>query len=93
MSLLKVTKVTTKHQKWPKVGANIIICLFLPEGLIKSWPKAQKASAKTRSPHRWRGCYQRGLPRLVCLSPEFQHVLYAQSISALLFGINFHLKI
>ena len=24
---------------------------------------------------------------------EFQHVLYAQSISALLFGITFHLKV
>ena len=41
--LLKVTKVTTGHQKLPKIGQNSIITLFLPEG-----PK--KASAEGRSP-------------------------------------------
>ena len=39
----KLTKVTTEHQKLPKMGQNSIISTFLPEG-----PK--KASAKGWSP-------------------------------------------
>ena len=32
--LLKVTKVTTRQQQWPKIGQNSIIKLFLPEGEV-----------------------------------------------------------
>ena len=37
--LLKITKVTTGHQNWPKMGQNCIIT-----------PKVKKASAERRSP-------------------------------------------
>ena len=41
--LLKVTKVTTGHQKCPKIGQNSIISSFFPEG-------QKKPSAEGRSP-------------------------------------------
>ena len=37
----KVTKVTTGHQKLPKMGQNSIISSFLPEGQKKPQPKAE----------------------------------------------------
>ena len=38
--LLKDTKVTTSHQKWPKIGQNSIKSPFLPEGQKEPRPKA-----------------------------------------------------
>ena len=43
MLLLKVTKVTTGHQKLPKMGQNSIISSFFAR-------RAKKASAEGRSP-------------------------------------------
>ena len=43
MLLLKVTEVTTEHQKWPKVSQNRMKGSFLPEG-------QNKPSAGGRSP-------------------------------------------
>ena len=36
--LLKVTEVTTEHQKWPKIRENSIECYFLPKGQKKPQP-------------------------------------------------------
>ena len=39
--LLKVTGVTTEHQKWPRVRQNRIKkTFFLPEGQGKPWTEA-----------------------------------------------------
>ena len=37
--LLKVTKVTTGHHKWPKFGLNSKISSFLPKEQKSPWPK------------------------------------------------------
>ena len=34
--LLKVTKVTTKHQKWPEMGQTSVISVFFPQMAKKS---------------------------------------------------------
>ena len=39
--LLKVSMVTTKPQKWLKIGQNSIISRFLLEGQSKPWAKAK----------------------------------------------------
>ena len=41
--LLKVTEVTTEHQKWLKVSQNSLKNFFLPEGQKKPRPKAKAA--------------------------------------------------
>ena len=48
--LLKVTKVTTEHQKWPKMGQNSIMSFFLAKGKKKSVGQRPNpsAGAKTR---------------------------------------------
>ena len=46
--LLKVTKVTTERQKWPKMGQNRIISSLLPKGK-KSLGQRPKPSAGARS--------------------------------------------
>ena len=51
MLLLKVTKVTTGHQRWPKIGQNSIIRSFLPEGQKKPRPKPS-AGARSRPAYR-----------------------------------------
>ena len=43
MLLLKVTEVTTEHQKWPNIRQNSIRSPFLPKG-------QKKASVKGQSP-------------------------------------------
>ena len=42
MFLLKVTKVTTKHKKWPKMGKQIIVSSFFAQ-------RAKKALAVSSS--------------------------------------------
>ena len=39
--LLKVTKVTTGNQKWPKIGQNRTIRFFCPKGKKNPRPKAK----------------------------------------------------
>ena len=41
MLILKVTKVTTGHQKFPKMGQNSILSFFFPKGQKKPKPKAE----------------------------------------------------
>ena len=70
MLLLKVTKVTTGHQKLPKMGQNSIISYFF----------ARKASAEGRSPPQQLEVSRRsGLYLLV-----YSNNLYLQAIQTLI---------
>ena len=46
---MKVNKVTTEHQKWPKIGQNSITSIFWPKGL-------KKPRRKPLSRHAGAGC-------------------------------------
>ena len=50
--LLKVTKVSTGHQKWPNIDQNSIFRFFFPKRAKKTLGQSQKPSAGARrSPH------------------------------------------
>ena len=52
--LLKVTKGTTGHQKWPKIGKNRKKAFFLPEGHQKPLDKGQSPPQELEvGPSRW----------------------------------------
>ena len=51
--LLKVTKVTTEQQKWPKMGRNSIISSFFCLKAKKSLGQRPKPSAEARSRPAW----------------------------------------
>ena len=61
--LLKVTEVTTEHQKWPKIGQNSIIRFFLPE-------RQKQPSAEGRSPPQELEVGPRSEPYLLVLTNE-----------------------